>query len=317
MSIGQQRAEDSACKAGASPAGSGNRSGRPTTGTPHRSARHADVLEVTLLLQCVVAEARPFSLVRLGDGEGRLLGYPEIVGQAELDISLQIWFGRTDFAPDALAALAVELREATLAADLLGLPRPSQLALPEYRAVFAPLERFGLLARGPLLTDSAIHRYLQIGLFYRELLADLPFCGLVSCRDLASQMKRVFRLGRVEQYLVPGEAQYPGPRPGEHYPGRFQELRETLTVPFPGAVFLVGAGALGKIYCHWIKQRGGIALDIGAVCDAWGGVGRLRKPCHGLQVYDEVPPLTRAAAVRHYNEMIVRDRLRIDPLPVD
>jgi hypothetical protein len=101
---------------------------------------------------------------------------------------------------------------------------------------------------------------------------------------------------------------------GEHYPARFCELRETLTVPFPGAVFLVGAGALGKIYCHWIQQRGGIALDIGSICDAWAGVGRLRKPCHSLDVYAQVPPLSRSRAIAHYNAMIARDGLRIEPL---
>ena len=255
-------------------------------------------------------------MVRLGDGEGRLLGFPEIVGKAELDTSLQIWFGRTDFDPADLAALAVELRAATQAADVVGLPRPSQAGQPEYRTVFAALDRFGLLSHAPLLTDAAIHRYLQIGLFYRELLDGLPFCGLVTCRDLAPEVARVFRIGRVEQSLVPGEAQYPGPMLGEHYPARFHELRETLTVPFPGAVFLVGAGALGKIYCHWIKERGGIALDVGSLCDAWADVGRLRKPCHRLPLYEETPPLSLAEAVRHYNRMIARDGLRIDPLPV-
>jgi hypothetical protein len=283
---------------------------------PASQDRHADVLEVLVLLQRRIAEGSPFALIRLGDGEGRLLGYPELTGRAELDTSLDIWFGHTDFEPHTLAALSVELRAATLDADLLGLPRPTQLDLPEYRAVLQALDRFDLLARRPVLTDSAIHRYLQIGLFYRDLLAGLPFCGLVTCRDLAAPVARVFHLGHVEQYLVPGEARFPGPMSGEHYPARFRELQETLRVPFAGAVFLVGAGALGKIYCHWIKQRGGIALDIGSVCDAWAGVGRLRKPCHRLQVYDEVPPLARDAAVRHYNEMIVRDGLRIDPLPL-
>ena len=87
-------------------------------------------------------------------------------------------------------------------------------------------------------------------------------------------------------------------------------------MPFPGAVFLVGAGALGKIYCQWIKERGGIALDIGSMCDAWAEVGRLRKSCHRLEVYDETPPLARPDAVRHYNAMIARDGLRLDPLPL-
>jgi hypothetical protein len=278
--------------------------------------RHADVLEVVLWLERRLAEGGPFALIRLGDGEGRLLGYPELVDKTELDTSLQFWFGRTDFDPVALEALAVELRAATLAADVLALPRAAQLQVPEWRAVLAPVERFGLLAHRPLLTDTAIHRYLQIGLFYRELLEGLPFCGLIGCRDLAAQITRVFQIPRVAQYLVPGENKFPGPRGCEHYPARFLELRETLSVPFPGAVFLVGAGALGKIYCHWIKQRGGVALDIGSICDAWAGVGRVHKPCHWLQAYAEVPRLPRAAAARYYNEMIVRDGLRIDPLPI-
>ena len=278
---------------------------------------HANVLGVLPVLRRHIATRTPLSLVRLGDGEGRLLGFPEIVDKAELDVSLQIWFGRTDFDPADLAALAVELRGAIQTADVVGLPRPSQAEQPEYRPVFDALDRFGLLPHAPLLTDAAIHRYLQIGLFYRDLLDGLPFCGLVTCRDLAADVARVFRVGRVEQHLIPGEAQYPGPLRGEHFPARFRELRETLTVPFRGAVFLVGAGALGKIYCRWIKERGGIALDVGSLCDAWAGTGgRLRKPCHGLPMYEQTAALSLKEAMEHYNRMIAQDGLRIDPLIV-
>ncbi len=279
-------------------------------------SRHATVLGVLPVLRRHIAERTPLSMVRLGDGEGRLLGFPEIVDKAELDVSLQIWFGHTNFHPADLAALSLELRAATRAADIVGLPRASQAGQPEYRPVFDALDRFDLLPHAPLLTDAAIHRYLQIGLFYRALLDRLPFCGLVTCRHLAPEVTRVFRIGHVEQYLIPGEARHPGPMPGEHFPTRFHELRDTLAVPFPGAVFLVGAGAPGKIYCHWIKQRGGIALDIGSLCDAWADVGRLRKPCHRLQMYEQTPPLSLENAVRHYNRMITQDGLRIDPLPV-
>ena len=143
-----------------------------------------------------------------------------------------------------------------------------------------------------------------------------PFAASSPAGTLAARIADTFHVGQVTQYLVPGEAQYPGTATGEHYPARFVELRSGLTVPFRGAVFLVGAGALGKIYCHWIKERGGIALDIGSMCDAWADVGRLRKSCHRLEMYAETPPLTREAAVRHYNAMITRDGLRLDPLPV-
>jgi hypothetical protein len=42
-------------------------------------------------------------------------------------------------------------------------------------------------------------------------------------------------------------------------------------VPRPGAVFLVAGGLLGKIYCDRIRALGDIALDIGALADAWMG----------------------------------------------
>ena len=45
-----------------------------------------------------------------------------------------------------------------------------------------------------------------------------------------------------------------------------------LEVPYRGAVFLVAGGLLGKIYCHRIRELGGIALDIGALADAWVGI---------------------------------------------
>jgi hypothetical protein len=59
-----------------------------------------------------------------------------------------------------------------------------------------------------------------------------------------------------------------------HYPNRFLELLDEINVPFEGAVFLVGAGYLGKPYCQRIKNLGGIALDIGSIYDSWIGKGR-------------------------------------------
>jgi hypothetical protein len=43
----------------------------------------------------------------------------------------------------------------------------------------------------------------------------------------------------------------------------------SLQVKFPGQLFLIGAGVWGKIYCNRIKSLGGIAIDVGAVCDVW------------------------------------------------
>jgi hypothetical protein len=45
-----------------------------------------------------------------------------------------------------------------------------------------------------------------------------------------------------------------------------------LLADAPGLVVLVGAGILGKIYCHRIKQLGGIAIDVGSMMDVWAGL---------------------------------------------
>ena len=130
---------------------------------PH--AKKANVLTVLPQLKQCITDRTPLSLIRLGDGEGRLLGFPETVKKTELDFSLQIWFGHADFDPTVLAELAAQLRQAVLSADIIGLPRPAQADVPEWRAIYTPLENFDLLSHSPLLTDTAIHRYLQMGLF--------------------------------------------------------------------------------------------------------------------------------------------------------
>ncbi len=74
-------------------------------------------------------------------------------------------------------------------------------------------------------------------------------------------------------YLIPYRIDaLPSEGLGEHFPRYFEALRSELHVDFPGMLFLVGAGLFGKVYCQWIKERGGIGLDIGSVMDPWVGI---------------------------------------------
>ena len=71
------------------------------------------------------------------------------------------------------------------------------------------------------------------------------------------------------------------------------------------------------MYCHWIKQRGGVAIDIGSLFDCWAGVGRVGRGLgvhtFSLAVYDEMPSVRRTEAVRRYNDL--RLRLGLDDVP--
>ena len=122
--------------------------------------------------------------------------------------------------------------------------------------------------------------------------------------DVSRRIQTLFGVQQVKWYGVRGERDRPGIVETPHWPVGFDRIRQTLVVPFKGAVFLVGAGPFGKIYCHWIKQRGGIAIDIGSIFDSWAGIGRVGHSARSLEAYVEHPEVTRREAVDRHNDML-------------
>jgi len=272
------------------------------------SCDRSHVLDVLTLLLSNIKKKQPTSLIRLGDAEGRFLGYPEFVDKEGdsvnvLDRLLELELGRTDFSSEDLRSLSLQIRASVKNADIIGLPRKKQYEAHEsYRYVLQALERFHLTTNSQVFTDAAIHRYLQFGLFYRSILQNLNFLGVITGRPtLAPLIQKTFKINDIKSYLIPAEAIHPGGLEGEHFPDRFYSLKEELIVPFQGAIFLVGAGYLGKIYCDWIKKAGGIAIDIGSICDSWSNIGRLQHDYHKLKHYELLPNLTLQESTQRYN----------------
>lgn len=113
------------------------------------------------------------------------------------------------------------------------------------------------------------------GMLYRMLEGQREI-GVIGSRGSVPGLIEAFLKVKVRFYQVPPMfADKQGPGVGGHYPRRFEQLRRDLQVAFPGMLFLVGAGICGKVYCQWIKERGGVAfaLDVGAVMDTWIGLG--------------------------------------------
>lgn len=211
-----------------------------------------------------------FSLVRLGDGEGPMLCWPEIQRPGEMATVLTTWFGRSDLSDADLQLMADGLREAVRSADVLGLPTRYQLTRsPRYGMVFDGIERHRLCSASQLFTDSGAHWYLQWSGALAHLLRGRDCVGIIGCRDIGPQIADAFALGSVRTYLVRGEHSFPGSVSEPHWPDGFKRVMEQLEDVRPGMAFLVGAGVLGKIYCDRIKTRGGIALDVGSILDSW------------------------------------------------
>jgi hypothetical protein len=50
----------------------------------------------------------------------------------------------------------------------------------------------------------------------------------------------------------------------------YKELREQIrSTAGPGDLVLVAAGVIGKIFLNDIRERGGVALDVGSSLEKW------------------------------------------------
>ena len=244
-------------------------------------------------LLAAIHSRKPLSLIRLGDGEARFLAFfdppsQQLVSQHEmecmLDLHWQNWFdvSLSSVSPDNLRPLAGAFMDALYEADILGIATAERYGQDTiHRGYFNALERaiesVALMHPAVQLTDAFVHIGLhRASWFYEELLLDLDFLGVISPHPgLAAKLAQYHRIADWNEYIVPGETRLPvharSSSTAAHFPNRYLEILAGLHVPRQGAVFLVAAGLLGKVYCHRIQQLGGIALDIGSIVDAWMG----------------------------------------------
>jgi hypothetical protein len=142
-----------------------------------------------------------------------------------------------------------------------------------------------------ILMSCHMHTDLDQWDLYRQMLAPVSSISVVSCHDLAQTLAERFGIAVRGWFAVPPEHQYAGMfHPSSaaasepFYPAMFDRIMENLA-PLPGEVFLVAAGFLGKLLCDRIRERGGLALDIGSTADMWLGYAT-RSETPGAQAFD-------------------------------
>lgn len=286
-----------------------------------------DAFRIFLRIRESMDSRTPLSLIRLNYGEGIMLGYPDVMNRGDVNYHMRMWFEKTtlksrliykegflrktigrlfsSWSEKDVLVLTDGLKDSVRQADIVGTPLRSRIPRHRYLVeVEASLARLHLLDESSLVTFSAIHRLLHYALLYRPLLEGRDFVGIVSSRDVVRKLRRSFGIGEVRWYKVRSQPDYPNDVLTPHYPDGFNEIRETLKVPYPGALFLVGAGICGKIYCQWIRDRGGVAVDIGSMFDSWAGVGRTGRFVRSFDVYEQYPRISRAEAVARYNAIV-------------
>ena len=277
---------------------------------PYDPPRLAPVVIADLVTRRI-AEHTPMALIRLGDGELTLLGLGSHTTPRAVKRILNIYFGPAHPTEEMLESFVEELRNAVRAADVIGLPRVSRQRNDQLSSYFSPVfERYSLNTPGVLYSDSGLHHFFQFMRAFDDWLRGLPFLGLITCRDVREQVAATFNIPKVLWHAIPADFHTSNEVPPiPHFPDIYERLRVELAPPFKGAVYLVGAGAFAKVYCHWIKSRGGIAIDIGSLFDGWAGiVSRDRieenRSLFSLERYRSLTP--RAERIAEYREITER-----------
>lgn len=234
----------------------------------------------------------PFSLIRLGDGEGHFLPYHSNLShfqQSDRQASQKIWWNNGFISEEVWDKdIKNNYYEAITEADILGIPCPwriSKTVLDKTelnlnsaaRGVMAIFNFLKIHTPQHYLISCHIHTHFEEFGYWEKILEPLDSCSLISCHPkLKEILDEKFGLKVRSQFVLPAEYKYNRlfnyeESSENHFPNIYNHIQKTLNVAYQGEVFLVGAGFLGKIYCHTIKKRGGIAIDIGSAADYWMG----------------------------------------------
>jgi hypothetical protein len=258
----------------------------------HRRFRYLNAAQVAASIRSAIETRRPFSLVRLGDGEGIFaeIGAEDEAHYARLYANLRrgwhagLYGAAFDPAATGYAAMVRTLMAVAGEADLVGVPYRSWVAheytISSIRGVpgLVNTHRHFLQHQdpaGPAICDQNIHTELHKQGLIEPILRMSRDIGVISClSDLPERLKARFALDSVELFKIPGERYSQSLRSeealsGVHFPFVYWNIVERLSRPHHGRVFLIAAGTLAKFYAAVIKRHGGIALDIGSLVDGW------------------------------------------------
>ena len=238
-----------------------------------------DPKSITKMIKKSIDLERPLSLVRLGDGEYSVIRYPKTTSEKQCKIRIGRWFDIKNINRKQIVSIRNQIHRACQDADILGVPSiGEQKRYPKWKYFYKICGNYHIITPN----KSYFYFYHIIKLNYQEILKGLDIVYCITCRDISRKIEKKFGIKKAEIFLIPPERyayrkslrkQFNKWDGDPHYPDLYDEIVQWFkSFDLKGRVFLIGAGGLGKIYCMKIKQLGGIAIDVGALFDAWAGV---------------------------------------------
>lgn len=232
----------------------------------------------------VLNTARPVSIVRAGDGEKIVLESNNSIESYQLCIQA-VMKRQMGYEPtmSEVEAIRQNLISAYQSADIIGLPMQKNLA---------DLNKHWKGVADTVKPYATTNKTCSIDVFYDMLydgslfdwIKEKPVVNYISCRKIPFERLHV---KQVNHFQIAPEVKFTSYTGERHYPDQFNRIERWMDkCAVEGHVCLVGAGVIGKIYCNWFRDRGGIALDLGAVFDLMAGFAT-RGPLRGLDVKNE------------------------------
>lgn len=249
--------------------------------------------ELFELLSSVIEKKKPFSMVRLGDGEGRILAYPKLFDkEVFVNQVLTYQFGsgvietlKKEFGQDYISASMLTLQklvtDAISNADVVGAPSwlhfranvdKSNIIAQAAQAVC--LDKVTQLCSSNIpIFDHFIFKPFNVDGYFKKLLEPVASITVISHTDMSQKIEQHFNLQKSLHIKIPGHQSFM--KSNEfHFPSVYKNIVNNINVQNEGDIYFVAAGYLGKHYCDSVKKKGGIAIDIGSIFDGWSGIGR-------------------------------------------
>ena len=271
-----------------------------TSNKLERCKSFLNVAKVQSRLFSAVARRQPFSLIRLGDGEGAWLRLDpadetafSTLYAANRRSFLRIWFGDDALLGSrAFHEAAATLVDALPDTDMIGIPYSLRVAheyrIKSPRGVSSINNILRWIEEHPAWPTQSycsqdIHLELQRTGFFPKLFAQPCRFGLITCHNDLEALITARTGARIEHFhLVPeekGAVDVLGSNgiTQAHFPFVYNEvLADLRSMSQAGRVWIIAAGILGKLYCAAIREMGGIAIDVGSLADGW--LGKVTRP---------------------------------------
>ncbi|MBC2777728.1 hypothetical protein [Parasphingopyxis marina] len=245
---------------------------------------------------------KPFSAIRIGDGEANIAGYKYYRKTPSLNrhaLAASIGNRKDSFSPteawlDKLNAL---MNAAIASADVvgvLGIWRPRRTTELNLETVVEDFRKNYRGVTGHIRGVDFLIRQAESGALDSKLLAPAHFYfGLAQRLDmLFSATEHLICITSRADLVAKLQARHPALRithipvgtVGRHgrddrpHPVFLDDVRAQLPEQAQGCLHLIGAGVWAEFYCHWIKENGGVAVDLGSGYDLLSG--NLTRPMH-------------------------------------